>query len=157
MIEHTLNRQQADELFDREACLFGESNGIPEYRIVELFGEWAAAFIEGNIHHNGYLDGGEDWNGFGGSSAERPILRFLYREGLYKVVSEHNYILALAGHRSSAAGRVVDAQWKRRHEELEAAEAEEERKRQERKVKRAASRKAKEEAYKKGQEATGNV
>lgn len=157
MIEHTLNRRQADELFDREACLFGESNGIPEYRIVELFGEWAAAFIEGNIHYNGYLYGGEDWNGFGGSSAERPILRFLYREGLYKVVSEHNYILTLAGHRSSAAGRVVDAQWKRRHEELEAAEAEEERKRQERKAKRAASRKAKEEAYKKGQEATGNV
>jgi hypothetical protein len=31
-----------DELFDREAFLFGKCNGIPEYRIVELFGEWAA-------------------------------------------------------------------------------------------------------------------
>ena len=153
MIEHTLNRQQADELFDREAILLGKCNGIPEYRIVELFGEWAATFIESNIHYNGYLNGGEDWNGWGDCSTEKPMLRFLYRAGLYKVVSEHNYNLMLAGHRSSAAGRVVDAQWQRRHEEMEAAEAEDERKRQELKSKIAAARKAKEETQKKELEA----
>ena len=151
MIEYTLNRQQADELFDREAFLFGKCNGIPEYRLVELFGEWAATFIERNIHFNGYLNGGEDWNGWGDCSPEKPLLHFFYRTGFYKLVSEHNYKLMLAGHRSSEAGRVVDAQWRRRHEEQEAEEAEEERKRQERKAKRAAVRKAKEEAQKKEQ------
>lgn len=147
-IEHTLNRAQADTLFDNEAILFGNTNGIPEYRIVELFGEWAAAFIERNIHYNGYLNGGEDWNGWGDCSAEKPMLHFLYRAGLYKVVSEHNYILMLAGHRSSAAGRVVDAQWQRRHKEQEAAEAEEARKREERRAKRAAAQRQKELASK---------
>ena len=39
MIDYTLNRQQADELFDCEAILFGKSNGVPEFRMVELFGE----------------------------------------------------------------------------------------------------------------------
>lgn len=147
-IEHTLNRVQADTLFDNEAILFGNTNGIPEYRIVELFGEWAAAFIERNIHYNGYLNGGEDWNGWGDCSAEKPMLHFLYRAGLYKVVSEHNYILMLAGHRSSAAGRVVDAQWQRRHKEQEAAEAEKARKREERRAKRAAAQRQKELASK---------
>lgn len=146
MIDYTLNRQQAEALFDAEAVLFGTSNGIPEYRIVELFGEWAGAFMEKHIHSEGYLAGGRDWNAWGDCGQERPMLRYLLRPGLLKIASEHNYRIALSNHRSSEAGRVVDALWQARKEVLEAREAEEERKRAERKAKREASRKAKQTA-----------
>ncbi len=138
MIEHTLNLQQADDFFDREAILFGKSNGIPEYRIVELFGEWAGAFFVKHAHCNGYMIAGEDFNSLGGGSSDIPLIHFLYRAGFRKVVTEHNFRCAVAHHRSNEAGRVVDVLWQARHERLEAAEAEEERKRQARRKKRAA-------------------
>ena len=146
MIDYTLNRQQADELFDREAILFGKSNGVPEFRMVELFGEWAGEFFEKHAHHNGHMNGGEDYNTWGDCGSDRPILHYLCRSGFLKIVSEHNYRQALAGHRESEAGRVVDALWQARSERLEAQEAEEERKRAERRAKREAARKAKQEA-----------
>ena len=34
MINYTLNKEQAENLFNTEAILFGKRNGIPEYRIV---------------------------------------------------------------------------------------------------------------------------
>lgn len=153
MIDYALTRQQAEDLFTAEAILFGDRNGIPEYRIVELFGEWAGAFFEKHVHYNGYMIGGTDYNARGDCSPEKPMLRYLYRSGLFKIVSEHNYRIALNNHRSSEAGRVVDALWQARKEAMEAREAEEERKREERKAKRAAARKAKEEAQEKEQEA----
>ena len=64
----------------------------------------------------------------------------------HQIVSEHNYHIAMNNHRSSEAGRVVDALWQARSEALEARETEEERKRAERKAKREASRKAKQTA-----------
>lgn len=115
MIE-ALSNAQANELFNQEAILFGKSNGIPEYRIVELFGEWACAFIERNIQHTSYLTAGVDWNCWDDCSAECPIIRYLYHAGFLKVVSENNYRLALAGHRGSEAGRLVDTQWHRRRD-----------------------------------------
>ena len=145
MINQTLNRQAADTIFEEEAILFGEMNAIPEFRIVEIFGEWAGAFIEKHIHYNGYLEGGRDYNGWGDCGAERPMLNHLYRRGFFKIVSEHNYRLTLQAHRSSDAGKVVDALWQARRDRMDAAEREEERKREERKTKRAAARKAKEE------------
>lgn len=146
MIDYTLNRQQADELFDCEAILFGKSNGVPEFRMVELFGEWAGAFFEKNVLTNGYMTGGEDWNAWGDCSSDRPLMHYLYRSGFFKVVSEHNYRQSLAHHKESEAGRVVDALWKARSERLEALDAEEKRKRAERRALREASRKAKQEA-----------
>lgn len=146
MINYTLNKEQAENLFNTEAILFGKRNGIPEYRIVELFGEWAGSFIERNIGYNGYLTGGDDYNGWGDCGPDRPMLHHLYLPGFFKVVSEHNYRLTLGGHRASEAGRFVDSLWKRREEALEAAEAEEERKRAERREKRAAARAAKQTA-----------
>ena len=146
MIDQTLNRQAAETIFEEEAILFGESNGIPEYRIVELFGEWASVFIEKHIHFKGYLEGGRDWNAWGDCGQERPSLRFFYRRGFLKIVSEHNYRLSVQAHRSSEAGKVVDHLWQLRSEGQEAAEAEEDRKREERKAKRAAARKTKQVA-----------
>jgi len=43
-LNYTLSRQAAEDLFNQEAILFGETNAIPEYRIVEIFGEWAGAY-----------------------------------------------------------------------------------------------------------------
>ena len=57
-LNHTLSRQAAEDLFDQEAILFGEMNAIPEYRVVEIFGEWAGAFFEKHVQYNGYFDGG---------------------------------------------------------------------------------------------------
>lgn len=145
-LNYTLSRQAAEDLFNQEAILFGKENAIPEYRIVEIFGEWAGAYFENNVKYNGYFDGGRDYNGWGDCGAERPMLHHLYRSGFFKIVSEHNYRLTLQAHRSSNAGKVVDELWQARHERMEAAEREEERKREERKAKRAAARKTKQEA-----------
>lgn len=142
-LNYTLSRQAAEDLFTQEAILFGETNAVPEYRIVEIFGEWAGAFIEKHIHYHGYLEGGRDWNAWGNCEPDRPMLNYLYRHGFLKIVSEHNYRLTLEAHRSSDAGKVVDALWQARREAMAAAEAEEDRKREERKAKRAAARKAK--------------
>lgn len=146
MIDYALTRQQAEDLFTAEAILFGDRNGIPEYRIVELFGEWAGAFFEKHVHCNGYMIGGTDYNAWGDCSPEKPMLHYLYRPGLFKIVSEHNYRIAMNNHRSSEAGRVVDALWQARAEAMEARETEEERKRAERKATRETSRKAKQTA-----------
>ena len=110
---------------------------------MEIFGEWAGTFIEKRIHFEGYLEGGRDWNAWGDCGQERPTLRYFYRRGFLKIVSEHNYRLTLQAHRSSEAGKVVDHLWQLRREALEAADREEERKRAERKAKREAARKAK--------------
>lgn len=40
----TLNLQQVDELFDKEAICIGDRNGVPVYRVVEIFGEEAVDF-----------------------------------------------------------------------------------------------------------------
>ena len=152
-LNYTLSRQAAEDLFNQEAILFGEMNAIPEFRIVEIFGDWAGAFIEKHIHYKGYLEGGRDYNAWGDCGAERPMLHHLYRHGFLKIVSEHNYRLTLQAHRSSDAGKVVDSLWQARRDRMDAAEREEERKREERKAKRAAARKAKQEAQD-GQEVT---
>lgn len=145
MIDFALNRQQADELFDNEAILFGKTNGVPEFRMVELFGEWAGAFFEKHVHYNGYMIGGEDWNAWGNCTPERPMLNYLYRSGFLKIVTEHNYRQSLANHKASDGGRVVDVLWQERSERIAAQDAEEERKRAERKAKREAVRRAKQE------------
>lgn len=144
-IKTTLNKEQAAALFDNEAILFGDCNGIPEYRVVELFGEWVGAFIENTLSLDGYLAGGKDWNGAGACSEDEPFIHYFYRSGFYKIVSKHNYRLTVQAHRASEGGRIMDAQWNIRHERMEAAEREEDRKRAERKAKREAARKAKQQ------------
>lgn len=39
-----LNKTQAKELFEKEAILFGENDGIPLYRAIELLGKNAVEF-----------------------------------------------------------------------------------------------------------------
>lgn len=145
-IYDTISKKTADALFDDEAILFGNANGIPEYRIVELFGEWAAAFIEKHICYNGYMVVRVDYNVWDDNGSAHSEIRFFSRAGFYKIVSEHNYRACLEAHRTSEAGRIVDALWQARLDRLAAADAENKREREERKAKRAAARRAKLEA-----------
>ena len=41
-----MNAAQVRALFEREAVLLGSRDGVPLYRVVELFGKRAAAFVE---------------------------------------------------------------------------------------------------------------
>lgn len=41
---NTLNKTQAKELFEKEAIFFGENDGIPLYRAIELLGKNAVEF-----------------------------------------------------------------------------------------------------------------
>ena len=64
----TMNKDQAVELFHDEAILFGTTDAIPEYRVLELFGDVAAEFISRTLKYDGYMKAGTDWNGWRGIS-----------------------------------------------------------------------------------------
>lgn len=150
MIEETLNAAQTDALFSREAVLFGPySEGVPAYRIAELFGEKVSAWAEGCMHYGGYLGSGKDANGYGSCTEDNPMINYFPKTGFQKIVGYHNYRVTVQRHRESAGGAVVDAIWKAREERLAAKDAEEERKHWEKREKRAAARKAKQEAAEK--------
>lgn len=119
MIKKTLSKANAMEIFEREAVFFHGTDAIPEYRIIELFGAAAADYIVKNIHLNGYLIDGEDWNGCGACSREQPFIRYFYKTGYMKIVSEHNYTLTVRAHRGSEAGKMVDMLWKERDRKLD--------------------------------------
>lgn len=149
MIEKTLNKAQADELFSREAVLLGTDEVVPEYRIAELFGEKVSAWAEGGMKFKGYLVAGEDYSAWGSGHGDPPMLNCFYHSGFRKIVSEHNYQVTVQRHIASEGGAIVDALWKARRDRLAAQDAEAERKRQERREKRAATLKAKQEAAEK--------
>ena len=146
MITTPLSKEAAEQLFTEEAIVMSGTGaeGIAQYRIVELFGEPAAAFMERNIKAEGYLIGGKDYNATGAASIDRPLIYYLYKAGFYKVVAEHNYLLSLQAHKASEGGSIVDALWRERELELERLEQEQEAKKAERAAKRKAAREAKE-------------
>lgn len=150
MMKETLNAAQTDALFNREAVLFGPNDeGVPEYRVAELFGERVSAWAESCMKDGGYLQFGKNFCWYGGGEEAKLAINFFYRFGFQKIVGYHNYLITAQRHRESAGGAVVDALWKARSERMAAQDAEEERKRQERREKRAAARKAKQEAAEK--------
>lgn len=148
MINEVLNKAAATELFEKEAILMGESDAIPFYRAVELFGEEAARFLGENASFDGYVKCGMDWNGTGACSEERPFTSYLYKAGFFKVVTEHNYLRVIKAHKESEAGKLIDRYKEERVRRIEEADAEEERKKAERKAKRAAAKDAREAAKK---------
>ncbi|MDE5589045.1 MAG: hypothetical protein K2J60_07865 [Acetatifactor sp.] len=148
MIEEVLNKAAAVELFESEAILLGQSDVVPFYRAIELFGEEAARFLDENAFIDGYVNCGVDWNGMGACSVERPFTSYLYKFGFLKVVTEHNYLRVIKAHKESEGGHILDRYSEERNRRLEEREAEEERKREERKAKRAAAKAAREAAEK---------
>lgn len=139
MITGFITREAAEELFKHEAFLFSTtSEGVAQYRMIELFGEPAVRLMQDNMKYQGYLVAGEDFNAIGAASEERPMLYYFHKRGFMKFVSEHNYLTAMQEHRTSDGGKRADEMWAERDRELAEREAEEERKRQERKAKREA-------------------
>lgn len=150
MIEEMLNKAAAVELFESEAILIGESDVVPFYRAVELFGEEAAIFFDRNMRCEGYLNFGNDWSGWGACSEERPMIEYFYKAGFLKLVTEHNYLRVVKAHKESEGGHILDRYSEERDRRLAERDAEEERKRAEKKAKRAAAKAARETAEKKG-------
>lgn len=125
MIEKYLSKEAATELFEKECIFLYDRNAVPEYRVAELFGREVAQWIEKNIHCDGYLVGGRDWNAAGSCEPGDPCLTSFYMAGFMKVVSFHNHRLHVAAHTSSEAGKAIDAIWQERSKRLEALDAEE--------------------------------
>lgn len=149
-MEETLNAAKTEALFSREAVLFSPSSeGVPEYRVAEIFGQRVSAWAEGCMKDGGYLSWGRDCGGYGSCTEDSPMINYFTRTGFQKVVGYHNYLLTLQRHRESPGGAVVDALWKARGERLAALDAEDERKRREQQEKRAAARRAKQKAAEK--------
>lgn len=120
MLDRVLNSEETQQLFAKEAYFFYGTDAIPEYRVIELFGEAAAEFIERNTPN--YLRGGIDCNATGACSTERPLIRYFYRPGFEKIVSNHNYLLTVQAHRGSEGGKISDAVWKKRSRAIDAAD-----------------------------------
>lgn len=125
MIEGYLSKAKATELFEQECMVQHGYDAVPEYRIAELFGMEAARWIERNIHADGFLVSGRDWNASGSCEPGAPFLHHFYLSGFMKIVSEHNRRVHVAAHTSSEAGRAVDAIWEERSKRLEEKDAEE--------------------------------
>lgn len=140
-ITYTLNSDQANKLFDNEAVFMYSHDVIPEYRVIELFGDDVAPWLDFCCRHDGYMKSGRDYN-YSGDVHE--IFRTFYRAGFLKVVSKFNHKLLLQSHRTSEAGKLADQIAEERSQKLAQQDAEEERKRAERRAKRAAAKADKE-------------
>lgn len=124
MIEKPLNREETEQIFKREALCFGCIDAIPQYRVIELFGEHIAYFMEENMKYNGLLDIGRDYDGIGSGTEERPFLTCFTKEGFIKIVSEHNYSYSIAAHAESDAGRLADELSRKTIERIDRIDAE---------------------------------
>lgn len=91
MIKEPLNREAAEQIFEKEAICLGYRDAIPQYRIVEIFGETAGYFMELNMGYKKHLDWGTDYISRGSGNEESQIIYYLYKEGFMKVVAQHNY------------------------------------------------------------------
>ncbi len=135
-----LTKADAEALFERNAVLLDYTcNAIPFYRVIEIFGEEAAVFLEKNMEYQGYIANAKDY----GSYSDAITGNFLYKCGFLKVVVHHNNYLSQKAHKESESGHVWEQCWEARCRRLDEEDAEEERKKAERKAKRAAAKAAK--------------
>lgn len=149
MIETTLNCQQAEALFAKESFPVWTvshmvANVVPMYRIIELFGVEVGQWIEQNIglHPETRKPGCLSSNTpFSIDPVTREAMYYTTADGFFSIVAEHNLRTATRQARERESGRQWAAIWEARCKRLDAADAEEERK-----IKRAAARKAKQEA-----------
>lgn len=80
-----MTREEADNLFMREAFLVGIDNVISYQRAVYLLGNDAVEYAN---------SAGTDWNEYWLGSKEKSI-RYLYKAGFRKAVTYHNVLIAL--------------------------------------------------------------
>ena len=143
IITYQLNKATAVATFEENAVYHYNGDAIDVHRVVELLGEPAARFIDRTAHHNGFMEGGRDYNA-SGSAGDDPVLPYFFLTGWLKIVAEHNHRLQVAAHRASDGGATYDRIWEERVAAIDAADAEGERKRAERRAKRAAAKAAQE-------------
>lgn len=136
-ITYTMNKMQADQLFAAEAVLVYSRDSVPEYRILELFGEDIAWWLDACCVDEGYMKSGHDYVS---ALPGGRIIRYFFLSGFYKIVHHSNDAKIFQTHQNSEAGKFIDRVWEERGRRMELREAEEERKRQERKAKRAAAK-----------------
>lgn len=141
-INYTMNLAQANSLFDAEAVFMYSADVVPEYRVIELFGDEMAAWLDSCCLYEGYMKAGRD---YGAAGDVGEMIRYFYKSGFHKIVSKFNHRLLLHAHRASDAGKLADAVFEERVRELNRKESEEERKRAERRAKRAATKATKEQ------------
>ena len=106
-IKHALSKQQADELFAAESVFMYYCDAVPEYRMIELFGEAFVKWIDKCDRYDGYLKRGD----VGHCLDRGRILRWFYRPGFDKVVSTFNIDYLERAHENSVAGKLIDAAW----------------------------------------------
>lgn len=138
IITNTLKKDQITELFEQESLFMYSQDAVPEYRVIELFGESFAEWLDSCCIHEGYMKAGADYNEIGSSCEE--MLRHFYISGFRKIASKHNALILRKLHSQSEAGKLVDQVWTRRCEEIDRKDREEELKREERRRKRAEAR-----------------
>ncbi len=127
-----LTKADAEALFDENAVLLSYTcNAIPFYRVIELFGEEAAAFLESHMEYKGYISLGRDWGSY---SSEESANDYLYKCGFLKVVVDHNNRIAVENHKNSNDGHMWDRYWEKRCRRLDEAEQEEKSKKNKRKT-----------------------
>lgn len=123
IITKPLSREEAATIFAENAVFLGKADAIGAHRMVELFGEPAARWIERNTHHGGYLIPGTDYNASGSCAPDDPCLDYYYLSGFLKVVSNHNHRLQVSAHIQSEGGAIWDDVWEERCARLAAQDA----------------------------------
>lgn len=103
-----LNQEQALEIFDREKVFYFDKNGIPKYRVIELFGEQVARWIDKNTMWQGYLKGGIDYNGCGMSEDNPQFIEYFLLPGYLKIVTQHNYQITVEQENKSQAKPIIE-------------------------------------------------
>lgn len=136
IITYQLSKAAAIAIFEENAVFHSSGDAMDAHRVVELLGEPAARYIDRTTKYNGSMEGGRDWNAAG----DDPVLPYYFLSGWLKIVSDHNHRLQVAAHQASEGGAIYDRVWAERCAALDAADAEEARKREERKAKRAAAK-----------------
>lgn len=81
-----LSKAKVEELFNQEAMLIGNNDGVPFFRAVALFGKAAAEW--------GKKAGSPGWNVFGVGEGAAG-LAYLNKEGFYRAASWANVQQAL--------------------------------------------------------------
>ena len=151
-IKEMLTKAQAVELFEKEAALFGRgfypessTEGIPMYRVGDLFGLWALDVYEKDRGLDKIFQRGRDY-GLIAAAYQDFALEVLHLNGFLIMAGYHNRRIAHENRLNSGGGRYLEALDKARRAKLDAEAAEEYRKLEERAAKRKAARKAKQEA-----------
>lgn len=130
MIEKALNQSEIEALFAENAVFAYSHDVVPEYRLVELFGDWVALYCDKHCVFKGYL--------INETCTFHQAGRGLNLAGVKKIVTEHNERVLHTTLEQTESGKLITAIWNERCARLDELDRQEEEKRKA----RAAARKA---------------